>query len=222
VDQNTRFGDLTVASFVTRLASGEPVPGGGSAAAVAGSLAAALVSMVSALSEGRPRYAQHAALHAEVRPAARALADRFLALADDDAVAYAGYIAALKMPKETAAERETRAGAIREAARASSRAPFGTVAACLEVVTLAESLAGRSNRNAASDLEVSALLSVATAGAAAANVYVNLPAMGDETAGGELRERTEGLVREIDQLAGRIRAIVASGEDREPIEPDRA
>ncbi len=221
MDQSTRFGDLTVASFVTRLGSGEPVPGGGSAAAIAGSLAAALVAMVSALSEGRPRYAQHAALQAEVGPAARALADRFLALADDDAVAYAGYIAALKMPKETAVERETRAAAIREAARASSRAPFGTVAACREVVTLAESLAGRSNRNAASDLEVSALLSVAATGAAAANVYVNLPAMGDETAAGELRERTEGLVREVDQLAERIRAIVASGEDREPVDPDR-
>lgn len=210
---------MTIDAFVARLASGEPVPGGGSAAAVAGSLAAALVSMVSSLSEGRPKYAEHAALHARVGPAARALASRFLDLADDDANAYAGYIAALKLPKETDADREARGAAIRDAAQASTRAPFGTVEACHEVVMLAESLAGRSNRNAASDLEVSGLLSVAAARAAAENVYVNLPAMGDEAVAAELRARTDGLVGEVDRLAGRVGELVRGGESRESLDP---
>ncbi len=69
--------------------------------------------------------------------------------------------------------------------------------ACAEVVALAESLAGRSNRNAASDLEVSALLSLAASQAAAANVYVNLPSTGDERLAADLSSRTAGLVEEI-------------------------
>lgn len=218
----TPFRDLTLDSFVERLASAEPVPGGGSAAAVAASLAGALVAMVSSLSEGRVKYAEHAALYAEVGPQARALADRFLDLADEDAAAYAGYGAAMRLPRETPAERESRAAAIRLAAHVASRVPFRTVEACREVVALAETLAGRSNRNAASDLEVACLLSVAAARAAAANVYVNLPAIGDEPAANDLLSRTELLVDEIERAADRTREAVRSGDAREPLPSSRA
>jgi glutamate formiminotransferase/formiminotetrahydrofolate cyclodeaminase len=218
VDPSPRFRDLSVAAFVDRLASAEPVPGGGSAAAIAGSLAAALVSMVASLSEGRPKYAEHAALHESAVRAGRALADRFLALADDDAAAYAGYGAALKLPKDTDAQRDARAAAIRAAALTASQAPFRTVEACREVVVLAEALAGRSNRSAASDLEVSGLLSVAAARAAAANVDVNLPSIGDEAVAADLGARTAALVMQVVELAEATRTVVHSGEPRPPLE----
>jgi len=222
VDPSNRYRDLTVGAFVDRLAGPEPVPGGGSAAAIAGSLAAALVSMVSALSEGRPKYEAHAALHAQAGSAGRALADRMLALADEDAEAYAGYGAALKLPRDTDAERDARSAAIRAAAREASLVPFHTVEACHEIVALAESLAGRSNRNAASDLDVSSLLSVAAARAAAANVYVNLPSIGDEAFAADLRSRTEQLVGEIDRLADATHETVRNGEPRPALAPGRA
>ena len=212
-----RFRDLTVADFVNQLASGEPVPGGGSAAAVAASLGAALVSMVSSLSEGRPKYAEHAALHAEAKAAGVALASRFLDLADEDAEAYAGYVRAMKMPRETDAEREVRAAAIREAAGRSALAPFRTVQACLEMVAMAEALAGRSNKNASSDVEVASLMAVAASHAAAANVYINLPAMGDETAASNMMERTAEMVDAIDRIADRTREAARSGEGRQPL-----
>lgn len=217
VDTITQFRDLTVAEFVERLASGEPVPGGGSAAAIAGSLGGALVAMVAALSEGRPKYAEHAALHAEAGAAGRELAARFLDLADEDATAYAGYGVAMKMPRETDGEKAARADAIHAAAYASSQAPFHTVEACHEMVAWAEVLAGRSNKNASSDLEVASLMAVAASQAAAANVYVNLPSIGDEEAARDLMVRTKELVDEIDRLADRVREQVRGGESREPL-----
>ena len=218
MDPSTRFGDLTVATFVNRLASAEPVPGGGSAAAIAGSLAAALVAMVASLSQNRPKYAQHAALHEEAITAARALADRFLVLADEDAAMYGAYVAATKLPHETDHERQNRDAAISQAARGASDAPFRTVQACAEVVGYAEALAGRSNRNASSDLEVAALLSVAASRAAAANVYVNLPAIGDDGTSRDLLVRTERLADEIERQADFLKEIVRNGESREPVE----
>jgi formiminotetrahydrofolate cyclodeaminase len=222
VEPSTRFGDLTVAAFVDRLASAAPVPGGGSAAAIAASLAAGLVAMVASLSQDRPRYAEHAALHEEAISAARALADEFLALADEDAAAYAGYGAAMKLPRDTEHEREVRSAAIRQAARAASQVPFRTVQACAQVVAYAETLAGRSNRNASSDLEVAALLAVASSRAAAANVYVNLPAIEDESAARDLHARTQELADEIERLADRTREMVRSGESRPPVEAGQA
>ena len=213
-----RFRDLTVASFVERLASGEPVPGGGSAAAIAGSLGAALVAMVATLSEGRPKYAEHAALHQEAGAAAQELADRFLTLADEDAAAFAVYGTAMKMPRDTDEQRDARAGAIREAANGASMVPFRTVEACLQVVILAEALAGRSNKNASSDLEVASLMAVAAARSAAANVYINLPSIGDPDAERDLFRRTEELADAIERLAGGTREVVRGGNSREPLE----
>src|ERR1035437_6339943 len=95
------FADLTVGQFVERLSSGEPVPGGGAASAAAAALGAALISMVAALSKGKPKYAAYEATLARCESVGHELAAEFLTLADRDAEAYAGYAAALKLPRDT-------------------------------------------------------------------------------------------------------------------------
>ena len=212
-----RFRDQTVDQFISLLASGEPTPGGGAAAAIAGSLGGALVAMVATLSEGRPKYAEHEALLAEAKAAGQELADRLLNLADEDANAFAGFGVAMKMPRDTDEEKAVRTAALQAAARAATDAPFKTVQACLEVAAMAEAMAGRSNKNASSDLEVAGLMSVAAARAAGANVYVNLPAMGDEALAKDLLARTEAIVDDVERLSSRTREVVRSGETRSPL-----
>lgn len=210
------FRDLTVRAFVDRLASSAPVPGGGSASAVAASLGAGLVAMVASLSEGRPRYAEHAELHADVAVRGRELADRLLTIADDDSAAYGNFSRAAKLPRETPDEQAARAGAMRAAARAAAEVPLRCMEACLEVVEVAEALAGRSNVNAASDLDVAALLAEAAARGAAANVKINLPSVGDDAYAAETGFRVDALLAETSRAATLVHDTVASGVARPP------
>jgi formiminotetrahydrofolate cyclodeaminase len=212
-----RFRDLTLGAFVDRLASAAPVPGGGSASAVAASLGAGLVAMVAALSADRPKYADHAATHAVAGARGRELVDRFLVLADRDSDAYAGFAAALKLPRDTDEERAARRTALVAAARVASEVPMGCVEACLELVDTADMLAGRSNVNAASDLGVASLLGEAAAQGAAANVLVNLPSVEDAAFATAIAARLDGILAEVSATARRIREVVASGEARAPL-----
>lgn len=221
-DSTARFRDLTVDTFVAKLGSAEPVPGGGSASAMAAALGASLVAMVARLSSGRPKFAEHEPLLAWAIESGERLSDRFLDLADEDAAAYAAFAAALKLPKSTEAEIAVRTAAKSAAARHASEVPLACVEACVELVGVAEALAGRSNPNASSDLGVAALLGEAAAHGAAANVVVNLPAIGEPDFEGELLSRVEELVGVIEDLAAQTRLAVGSGEPREPMRPDES
>ena len=211
------FRDATLGGFVDSLASAAPVPGGGSASAVAASLGAGLVAMVAALSADRPKYAEHAATHVAAGARGRDLVDRFLTLADRDSDAYAGFAAALKLPKVGEAEREARTSALKAAARVAAEVPMACVEACLELVDAADMLAGRSNVNASSDLSVASLLGEAAAQGAATNVLVNLLSVGDDAFASDMAGRVDRLVAEVGVTAKRIREVVASGIARPPL-----
>lgn len=213
---DTPYSELTLAEFNERLASAEPVPGGGSASAVAASLAASLITMVAELSK-RPKYMEHSALHGKVEADGRALAARLLRLADEDAASYAAFGAALKLPRETDAEREIRTVAMQAAARTASEVPMQCVETCLDVILAAESLAGRCNQNASSDLTVATLLAEAAARGAAANVRVNLPSVGDDAWADAMEARVAGILEEIATTGQSCRSIVASGGLRGPV-----
>jgi glutamate formiminotransferase/formiminotetrahydrofolate cyclodeaminase len=212
------FADDTLAGFIDRLSSAEPIPGGGSAAAVTASLAAALVAMVASLSRGRPAYEPFLATIERCDAEGRRLAGRCLALADDDAAAYGTFAAVMKMPRDTDEQKAVRKAALGEAATVAARVPLAVVLCCREIAVAAEELAGRSNRNAASDLAVSANLSVAAAHSAAENVRVNLPTVPDRALADDLAFRTDEALADVEQIARAVRSVVAAGSLREPLE----
>ena len=210
------FADQTLAEFTDVLASVTPVPGGGSAAAVAAALAASLTGMVVRLSQGRPAYERYAPLHAEGLARADSARARFLQLADDDAAAYRAYMDARRLPRQGHEDESKRSATVREAARGATTVPLAIVQECHGVAELNERLAGRTNVHAASDLDVSALLLDAAARGAAANAIVNLEAVDDTSFSDAVLAETDQRIRQIQKATARTREQVRKGRLRRP------
>lgn len=174
--------------------------------------------MVASLTAGRPKFVEHEPMLAWATETGQRLSERFLTLADKDAEAYAGFAGALKLPRDTDEEITTRTEAMQAAARRAAEVPLECVEACLDLVAAAEALAGRSNPNAASDVDVAALLGEAAARGAAANVLINLPSTGDPEFEGATTARVTELLAAIEDLASQAHQAVASGERRDPVE----
>jgi formiminotetrahydrofolate cyclodeaminase len=206
----TRLSDLTLDTLLDRLASSDPVPGGGSAAALAGAMGAALVGMVAELTIGRPEYAEHEATIAELRADAHARRDLLRELAEEDATAYASVIQARRMPKESQPELEARADALRTAMVDAARVPMRTAVVAAEVLELAERIAPIGNRNAVSDAGVAAQLAAAALRGALLNVRINLPYLpADEP----LRLSAPDEIRRLEALANEREAAAMRAVD---------
>lgn len=170
-----RLTDLPLRDLADRLASRDPAPGGGSAAAIAGAMGAALVSMVVELTVGRPEYAEHEAALREIGAGAVERQAVLLDLAEADAAAYGSVVTARRMPKQTDPEREARSAALRDAMLQAAGVPLRTATVASEVLELAERIAPIGNSDAVSDAGVAAQLAAAAVRGALLNVRINLP-----------------------------------------------
>src|SRR5688500_19955307 len=126
------FADLTVSAFFDALASPEPTPGGGTAAAVAGGMGASLLMMVAGLTKSRSDTETARVALKEARAALSSIRDRLLALADTDAAAYNEVIAAYRLPKATDPEKAARKQAVQRTMRAATDAPLEALRVVLE------------------------------------------------------------------------------------------
>ena len=188
--------DKSLREFVDLLASGEPTPGGGSAAAMTGAQGAALVAMVCGLTAGRPKYAEHDGLARETIIAANAVKDGLLEALDRDSEAYLGVVAVFSMPKDSAQEKQARKAAMQQALKASTLSPYEMMKLSAEGLRLARAVAGKCNVNAASDLGVAALSLRAALEGGWSNVLINLGGIEDEAFVREYREKGEALLEE--------------------------
>jgi len=205
-----RLTEMTVRELVERLATDEPVPGGGSAAALAGAMGAALVQMVVELTVGRPTADGHDAELGQIGSIAAGSQSELLRLAEADAAAYAAVIAARRLSRGTERERESRRVQVDAAMRDATRAPLETARRAVGVFKLAEALAPIGNRNVVSDIGVAGLLAAAALRGAALNVRTNLPFLSEnEPLRDEAAREIEELLTGLEDRERTLQAAVA-------------
>lgn len=206
---DTRLNELSVADLVARLATDDPVPGGGHASALAGAMGAALVQMVVELTAGRSASPDEKAALTEIRGAAASLQSELLRLAEADSAAYASVVAARRMSRGTELEIESRRVQLDAAIREATRAPMYTAGRAEGVLELAERLAPIGSRHAISDVGVAGHLAAAAIRGAALNVEINLPYLtGDEDLAATARQTVDELLRDLDRREHALGAAV--------------
>lgn len=172
--------NMSLQGFLDDLASKAPTPGGGSAAAIMGSMGAALVAMVCNLTINRKAYEAVDAEMKAILLQAEALRARLTDAMRLDIEAFEQVMAAYGLPKETEAEKSARTVAIQAALKAATDVPLACARASAEVIALSRIAAEKGNKNVVSDAGVAVLAGYAALKSAALNVYVNTGSIRDE------------------------------------------
>jgi formiminotetrahydrofolate cyclodeaminase len=194
------FLDLPTSALLDRFASNDPTPGGGSASALAGALAASLTQMVGALTVGKKGYE---AVEQEARTLgedARRLGAKLARAVTEDAQSFEQVMVAMGLPKATDAEKATRQTAMQTALKGATLAPIAVANASLEVGGLALRLLSIGNRNASSDAAVAVLLACTGAEGALLNAAINLQSIKDEAWVEEQQETCDGIWESLEAL----------------------
>ena len=198
----------TIGDYLARLASREPTPGGGAAAALHAAQGAGLIAMVARYTTG-PKYEQHAELVARIVRAADELIVEALGLADADEHAFQRVIDSYKLPSGTDDRKAARAAAIQQALVLAAETPAQLIKLAGAVVDLGAELFEVANANVISDIAAAADAARAAASTARVNIDINVVAIKDAAARSRLAEQTDGIEDKIilaaDSLVARVR-----------------
>jgi len=188
------FRDQTIDAFILELSSKAPVPGGGGASALVGALSASLTHMVGALTVGKPKYAAVEAEMSELLKETEALANRFLKLMDEDAEAFEPLAQAYRLPKETEAEKASKAVQMEAALKSAVQPPLEIMETCAKALPLIALCAEKGSVVAVSDAGVAASLCRAALEGASLNVFINTQGMQDRGYAETLNRRAKELL----------------------------
>lgn len=206
--QEAAAGALPAADFLEALASGDPTPGGGSAAALTGAMAAALVAMVARTTLGKKKYAEVEAEMEGLIPRAEALRGELQAAVRRDADAFEAVLEAYRMPKDSAEAQPARQAAIEAAMEGAARVPLEVIGLLVEVLEMAEQVAARGNLNALTDAASGAELAHAALRSASLNVRINLSSLQDQELTNRLWEDLQHYEERAAILGERIHTVV--------------
>jgi len=199
-----------VDDFYNEVAAKTATPGGGSVAAAAGTLGAALNSMVCRLTVGKKKYKEVADELKSVLERSEELRSDLKEMIAGDGAAFDAVMTARKMAKDTEQEVEKRNRAIFEATKGAATTPLETARLALEVMKLSKVIAEKGNVNSVSDAGVAALMAKAAVAGAIYNVKINIGEFEDQQFVDEMQRRVKEIETAGDKLADEIRNIVES------------
>ncbi|MDH3730827.1 MAG: glutamate formimidoyltransferase [Acidimicrobiia bacterium] len=199
-----RASDPGLQAYVDELSTDSFAPGGGSVAALSGSLAAALTAMVAALTWSKTKEPQMEQLGRE----AQELKDWFLLAADRDAEAYNAVIAARRLPRKTKSDRQARDSALEAANQDATRVPLEVLERSVAALELCARAAKDGNPSSVTDAGVGALCARAAAEGAAYNVRINLPSIEDDSVRDDFAGGVVKLTDTARSLAAEVAALV--------------
>jgi glutamate formiminotransferase / formiminotetrahydrofolate cyclodeaminase len=179
--------------FIAEVASATPAPGGGSVAALAGVLAAALGEMVASISGKKKSLAAHAqefeTIAAKLRKASKVLTDGI----DRDAASYEAVLAALRLPRDTAEQQQARDRSIQEALKGAASVPLELARRAVEVYETLGQLEPIAGTSMISDVRVGRMMAATAARGALENVNANLGSVTDTAFAGRVRSEALSL-----------------------------
>jgi glutamate formiminotransferase/formiminotetrahydrofolate cyclodeaminase len=203
----TRLIERTLRAFSDDLSADSPVPGGGSAAAYAGAMGAALAAMVGRISIKKQKSEELQSFIEETDN----LRSDFLRLVDDDSAAYARVAAAMKLPRTTEEEKKERQERLQAALLGASRVPLEVAETARRLLDACERGVASASPMTASDIGVGALMAETALRGAALNVMINLASLKDS---GQVKALSEHLDRAVDGSDEQRRRITDFIESR--------
>jgi len=197
--------------FVDEVSRDTPAPGGGSVAALAGALGAALGAMVANLSVGKGEYDERYEELCALAERAQEVKDALVRGVDEDTQAFDSVIKGMRMPKDTEAERKAREQAIQDGYKAATLVPLATVERCRDALALCRQMVEMAPVDMMSDVGTGALVARAGLVGAAYNVRINLKSIKDPGWGASIRERLGTLLEEGEGLAREVERVMEEG-----------
>ncbi len=205
-----KLTELPLDTFLDKLASNNPTPGGGSVAALSGALGAALTSMVCHLTIGKEAYINVENDMKEVMEKSEELRMQLTELINKDTEAFNEVMAAIKMPKETEEQKEIRRNQLQQKFKSAAVVPLETAKTCEQILDLALTAAQKGNKNSITDAAVSALMAHAGVQSAIFNVKINLATIKDEKFVQRISFQLKELQEKTDEKTKKIINIVES------------
>lgn len=187
------LAELTVKEFLDKVAGSDPVPGGGSVAALNGAVASALTAMVGGLTIGKKGYEEHEELMKHISRLSIRQQELFVEYIDRDSEAYDHVFGCFKLPKSTDEEKAARSAAIQEATRFAALVPMQVARNACELMEIIADVARLGNQNAITDACVAMMAARSAVLGALLNVRINLGSLKDKTFVDELKREADHL-----------------------------